>query len=625
MITKLLQEIPNPYQPAIDPIVANPHLRQLLISKTHETLRLLNSKTTHGQLLCSADSPEARSVVVLEYVLRNGFYYVVNPNHNTTDSNDDKVMKKSPSMRVPLEVLGKIVGIGKKDIGNVGRVCNLRLNQMYNDNNSAMGNSTQSQGKKQNQHPKQINTSNIHERNAAKILSMAAKHRGSRSHYHSTTTTARTRSSTTSNSSNSILKMNAKSRNDQINAVKAQRMMSSVVRMGISNNNSSSVSTATTTINASVVSNDPNGRKHEYPKITSSSSLSVQIANLSNNTIHIQTLSINLQSYLIDPNNVECKSKQLWSNLLSYKLNLQKQYNRPEHAVLFDLRTHFIYYQGACFYVTVHDLEHGLLMSSGYGGGGAAADSNDDGVAQGNGLGTTTHGRSSKSATSNKSRKKSKNFKQNVNGSNYAPNKNNSNNDHQEHGDEDDENLILSVEHIIHELRIDETIFTNILNEVTTSVRNMGDMKYHGCSSSDDNDNNKEGNKKGNCDKKRSCEDVVSSIEMTSEKRPRLFMDRICNSDDDESGIELKRSNSDDQAKSNVVDDDMPSWSKARYTDEKRFMKWKQKMLSSMQVTQRTNSNCDDNSLGNDNEEVDPSIIKERAKNILRKFKEHSK
>lgn len=79
----------------------------MVLIKARENIRILDSKTTGGVALCAGDSQDVRSAVILERLLREGV--------------EMKDGSRAPSIRVPLEQLGKIVG---KSIADTERVSN---------------------------------------------------------------------------------------------------------------------------------------------------------------------------------------------------------------------------------------------------------------------------------------------------------------------------------------------------------------------------------------------------------------------------------------------------------------------------------------------------------------------
>jgi hypothetical protein len=84
-----------------------------ITKKAQEKLRILNSKYPPNQPLCAGDSLAARSVIVLEFVLRKGIIQKDGGSEFRVD--------------VPLEILGKEVGCQKKEIENLAHVVRSHL------------------------------------------------------------------------------------------------------------------------------------------------------------------------------------------------------------------------------------------------------------------------------------------------------------------------------------------------------------------------------------------------------------------------------------------------------------------------------------------------------------------
>lgn len=79
--------------------------RKAVLIKAREKIRVLDSKTTRGVAICAGDSQDIRAAVILEILLREGV--------------ELKNGSRTPSIRIPLEQLGKVVGKGKMDTERV--------------------------------------------------------------------------------------------------------------------------------------------------------------------------------------------------------------------------------------------------------------------------------------------------------------------------------------------------------------------------------------------------------------------------------------------------------------------------------------------------------------------------
>ncbi len=563
-------------------------LTQLTI-KTQETLRLFNSKTTPGQPLCNGDSIEARSVVILQFVLRNGFIML------SGNGGSKRVM--SPSIRIPLSTLAKIVGIGKKDIEKVGQVCALILQQMGVTHSSSSGSTSNNNTSKLGTASSSIRTRS---RGIINRTGSSANNVG-RSQLLISSSSLPLPSSLSSSVSPSLSPstlLGKKYRN--VHERNAARFLS------LRNKKLQNLATFKS-INGAHSNNTTNKSSSSSLPLPSSYKLE-QLIQSSSSSTHIQTLCIKLQSYLHDPNNIELKSKLLWSNLIRYKVQSQRQNSRLEHAVVYDLQTHQVYYEGACFYVTVQDLEHGLFSNWGNKNCSSSSSSNNnDHIGSNNddggGSGTSYKGRKKKSQRINFQSKHVLNMngrngnkigkhitKSGLMCSTTRTNKNNNHNDNNNNtndDDDDDDENVLSIEHIIHELRIDESFFSDILDEVTSSVRDMGSKRYH--DANDYNDNQKKKKKKlGN---EGQTNDSWTLVEDSKEKGNPTKRTKIVGPDDDENDDDetmhnhssSQASKQRNQSTSSIPIEKnhfMPSNSKAKYVNERAFLEWKQTILS---------------------------------------------
>ena len=124
-----------------------------IISKTEETARIFSAKCRYR--LCKFDSPEARMVVVLEYVLRKGIF--VTPCH--------------ASIVVPMKELGKLINIKEAGIKQVATIAGHYLDdatassnnsaKLYSaDTKAAKGAMGRYQSTNTRNHARKINTTN---------------------------------------------------------------------------------------------------------------------------------------------------------------------------------------------------------------------------------------------------------------------------------------------------------------------------------------------------------------------------------------------------------------------------------------------------------------------------------
>ena len=564
-ITTLVTNIPSHYIQDLQHPSNNDDsstIQQRLITKTRETLRRLNSKTTHGQRLCPADSEEARSAVVLQFVLRRGFSLDESTNNPSSSSSSSARSAMSPSIRRPLSVLGKIVGIGRKDIEKVGKVCALYLESMdysshqNNDCSSHNRNGKRLRGSssihsRNNDNGRESSSasllgkySNVHERNAARMISLGMKQRNS-----------------------ALAKSNTNKHN------------------------------ITTTIPTSKRRTKRNNHHSIIPNSTNSFQKQTKKPSSLLSSKHLSNLCMKLSSCLHDPNTIEIKSKLLWLNLITYKLqssqqtiNIKNKNNNNnthlENVIFSDLHSHQTHYEGACFYVTVIDLEHGTLFSK--------------------------------------------------NGKNY--NNHNPNHCHNMNHDDDDQQdeHVLSIEQIIHELRIDESIFSDILDEVITSVQCMGYRRYH-CSGKhsnyDDNGDDDKLIQDFNGQKHDSSKDVDSdwstnqSVIMSSlKKQTKISGDHEISTSRNPNQQTISR-----PYRRSIDDIDVnhhhhqPSNGKARYVNEKQFLEWKNSTISSLTSNNSIISVKDSNISSSLDESMNSAkIIKLHAQEILNRYRNES-
>ena len=284
------------------------------------------------------------------------------------------------SVRVPLVELGKSVGTKKQDIEKLSKFAMHYLDKICTDGIVGIQNkSISSSSSKLVQHKRQPRVMSIHQRNAASIM----------------------------------------------NLTKRARIDPSSI------NNTKSLSTSSNQVTNS-----------HYSTITKKQQDNTQqrIESLYLSSSCINFLSIKLQSYLHDPDNIERKSNTLWWNLIQYKIDNHK--TRRE-AAFYDLQTNVKHYEGACFYYTVCELELGPMGIREVGSG--------KGKARGN--------------------KRVKNSG-NRDFSNTLVNERNINEEN------DIEETPLTKDDIVNELRIDLESFSTILEEVTLSALKMGKPKY---------------------------------------------------------------------------------------------------------------------------------------------------
>ena len=482
-IQTIFQKLPLEYKSQIPPTTHNE-----LITSAHETLRLLHSKTTRGQKICKGDSNETRSVIVLEHILRCGI-----------ELNDGTM---STSVRVPLDVMGKFVGIGKKDVERLGKAVGLYLDQMdvgARRKNNGMKNDVRKVGSKTAVLSRTSTGNgvggrgisglgkrfrNVHQRNAAMLLQRnRSKH----------------------NPANSA--------------------------------NRTNTNTSTINTNANTIRRASNGR------IITQTLQPIEL--IASKSQHIHLLCIKLQACLHDPNTIEQKARSLWWNLIQYKL--RKDHLR-RNAILFDLQLKVKQYEGACFYVTVYDLEQGSLAAP------STASS------------TLLVKKKKVEKNGGKKRKKSNTARE----ESY---------DYENGGDVEDVDgdemyepeHVLTLDDIVHELRMDEVSFASILDEVSKLAREMGSNKYNVTKSqllarkrsqsqltkSDNKDENEEDDR-----------DDSNNNNHTSKKA------RIQGMDSDR--ISFESDEEDDEL------DYLPRNGKPNYIAETKFLEWKDKELQSI-------------------------------------------
>lgn len=100
VLTMILNKLPNQFSSIIPD-----ETRKAVLIKAREKIRILDSKTTRGVPICAGDSQDIRAAVILEILLREGV--------------ELKSGSRTPSVRIPLEILGKIVGKGRVDTERV--------------------------------------------------------------------------------------------------------------------------------------------------------------------------------------------------------------------------------------------------------------------------------------------------------------------------------------------------------------------------------------------------------------------------------------------------------------------------------------------------------------------------
>jgi len=120
-VTNLLQKLPNAYSHEI-PSCHHESIK----SKANEITRLLNCKLHASQSLHSRDSLEARYAVALERVLRQG----IQVSGRGCNENIDKV---TPSIRIPLKEIGKLVGLKNVDIKAIANAAEPYFDQIESD------------------------------------------------------------------------------------------------------------------------------------------------------------------------------------------------------------------------------------------------------------------------------------------------------------------------------------------------------------------------------------------------------------------------------------------------------------------------------------------------------------
>jgi len=422
-----------------------------IISKTKESLRILNSKAKVGEL-GKGDSTEARSAVLLEYVLRRG-----------VQLEDGSI---SDTVRVPLETLGRNVASSKKEIKNLAlqvenvlKETNLNIGTCTHNNQSALG-SNHGNGRQQTRVLQKavLNSHRLFSRNAA---------------------------------SRRILK--------KIGAESTGKLNSTI------NNTSASSKNRSKRIQNKGCTTDANTNAPQQSSDTSRVDLLQQQQrkqdNESSSSQYIRNLSIKLQSFLHDPNNVENKAKHLLKNIIQFRLHNVSQ--RRQKDIMTDIQSNLIYYEGVCFYLTVRDLEQG--------------DSVDD---------------------------------------------------EEEIGDNDEDNY-LSMDDVIHELRIEYDTFSTIFDSVSSSVRKMGKRKYVDNESQSQHQNAKK--------KKKSATSSNENQRSTSNKSGGSAIDDIISTT---LGIDTA-SNTDelDDDDNQLHLDKMPTSGKPKYVAEEKFKKWKDEIL----------------------------------------------
>jgi hypothetical protein len=405
-----------------------------LITKSQETLRLLSSKTTPGQQICKGDSPESRSVVVLEHILRRGISL--------------KDGSTSPSVRVPLAEMARFVAVRKDNMERIANAISLHLNGI----NLVAGN----QIKKSNA------TISTH-RGKRKLQNNLTLSRGQK--YRSMDSSRQSSSSSNHIKSSMILENKSISVHKR-NAVELMRSKVNRKNSSTSSNKNLKKTRREQTSSSTMhkTHHNDNQLPHSLGEVKSSSEC-------------ISLLSIKLQSFLHDPDNIEKKSKALWMNIVHFKL----QEKSTRIIVLRDLKSNAKAYNGACFYYTVQDLELGNTSTST-----SSSSSN------------TCNG---KKARKTNSKLQSKERNQKV--ESVVQNK-------EDFAEEND----VTIEDIISELRIEEQSFAKILQDVSKCAAKLGKQKY--CGHESQSTNVSKSSRKNNSDStvvntKRCFDGVISS------------------------------------------------------------------------------------------------------------------
>jgi len=475
-ITQLLHKLPAKYKTQIS---SNNNIKQQIITKTRESLRIIESKFPR-QVLCKGDSSEARSAVILEYVLRQGIQL------------EDG--KTSQSIRVPLDELGKIIGARKKDIERVGKAVSVLL---IHGLESSTG------------ERKTVNKSSIIDRKR-KRNSMSSE-RNNNNHTDTSENVTRKAAKRDLLLSSKILKQSH------------QRQYSATTgRMEIITSASTSTLKPTST-----------------SILTSSRQASALTAAFNIEPQHMHNLSMKLQAYLHDPNQIEIKSKELFQQYTTYKYkNESTKYTR--NAVMFDIQSNIKIYEGACFYIIVKEMEQG------------GCDHDDH---------------------------NSYNHRINI------------------HNEEHDFEKELTMDDIVRELRIDHKSFSDILQE----VQNVRKEISRGCSITEGRDVSSLQNK-SNASKSRNVASKVTRSIVKAKEGPTSrkngkstkinFLstrDSLHDSDDDSGNDnDDKDNNGSGKCKDNQNEFDsfMLSQSKVKYISKDLFESWKNEKMNEVTMTQ---------------------------------------